>query len=289
MLDNTPSMRVFFKVVLQILLAIMTCVAVFLLLKFTAVPMILSLIEMSEIQTHAIKGVVSLFAFSLGYWIYVKFYEKRQTIELAGNGRYMLYGIVAGTAIISITILPLFSLGYYQVVTYQTFNEVFFAFIGLSTQAIFGAIIFTGIFFRIVEPHLGTMYSLISLSLLLGLLNVLVDGPDVVVLISSILINALWFSLYVLSRNLWVVGLANGAWLCAVFTTGILDEHWRASAPIVSSYNGPVLITGGGFGPEHSIITVIAVAISLFLILRLAHKKEMFVNVNKRQSPLSSG
>jgi len=280
MLDNAPSVKVFFKVVLQILLAIMICAAAFLLLKLTIVPMILSFIEMTEIQAHAIKGVVSLLAFSLGYWIYVKFYEKRQAVELAGNRRYMLYGIVAGAAIISVTILPLFALGYYQVVTYQTFNEVLFAFIGLSTQAIFGAILFTGIFFRIIELHLGTKYSLIFLSILLGLLNVLVDGPDVVVLISSMLINALWFSLYVLSRNLWVVGLANGAWLCAVFSTGILDEHWRASAPIISSYNGPVLINGGGFGPEHSIITVISVSISLFLILRIARKKKMFIQVN---------
>jgi len=280
MLDNAPSMKAFFKVVLQILLAIIICAVAFLILKFTIVPMILPLIEMSEIQTHALKGVVSLIAFSAGYWVYVKFYEKRQTVELAGNGRYMLYGIVAGTAIISVTILPLFALGYYQVVAYQTFNEVLFAFIGLSTQAIFGAILFTGIFFRIIELHLGTKYSLIFLSILLGLLNLLVDGPDVVVLISSMLINALWFSLYVLSRNLWVVGLANGAWLCAVFSTGILDEHWRASAPIISSYNGPVVITGGEFGPEHSIFTVITVTISLFLILRIAHKKKMFIQVN---------
>ena len=183
MLDNSPSIKIFFKVVLQIILAIMTCSVAFLILKFTALPVIFSLTEMSEIQTHAIKGMVSLFAFSLGYWIYVKFYEKRQTVEFSGHGRYMLYGIFSGAAIISMTILPLFFLGYYQVVAYQTFNGVLFAFIGLSTQAIFGTIIFIGIFFRIIETHLGTKYSLISFSILLGLLNILVDGPDVVVLI----------------------------------------------------------------------------------------------------------
>jgi hypothetical protein len=154
---------------------------------------------------------------------------------------------------------------------------VIFALIGLSTQTIFGVILFSGIIFRLIEPHLGTKYSLLLLSVLLGLLNIFVDGPDLVVLLSSILMNALWFSIYILSRNLWVSGLASATWLCAVFATGILDEHWRASAPIVSSYNGPILITGGEFGPEHSIITILVVSICLFFILRQAKHMKMFI------------
>jgi hypothetical protein len=276
MLDNFPSIRIFFKVTSHILLAIITCAITFLIMKFTVVPLILSLVDMSEIQIYAVKGLVNLLAFSSGYLIYVKFYEKRKTIELAFSGRNMLYGTLSGVAIISITILSLFTLGFYQIVSYQPFDEIFFALIGLFTQAVFGAILFTGIFFRIIEPHVGTTYSLLSLSIALGLLNIVVDGPDLVVLLSSTLINALWFSVYVLSRNLWVVGLSNGAWLSAVFVAGILDEHWRASAPMVSSYNGPVFITGGEFGPEHSIITIVVVSICLFLILRLAKHKKLF-------------
>jgi len=233
---------------------------------------------MTDIQVHALKGAMSLFGFSLGYWVYVKFYEKRQTIELNFSCRNMLYGAITGAAIISTTIFPLFALDYYQVVAYQSYNEVLFALIGLSTQAIFGVILFSGIVFRFIEPHLGTKYSLLLLSVLLGSLNIIIDGPDLVVLLSSILMNALWFSIYILSRNLWVTGLASASWLCAVFATGILDEHWRASAPIVSSYSGPILITGGKFGPEHSIITILVVSVCLFFILRLAKQKKTLIN-----------
>lgn len=277
MLENSPSIRSFFKVAVQIVLAILTCLVLLLVMRFTVVSLIVSSIEMSDIQVHAVKGILSLGAFSLGYWIYVKFYEKRKTVEFSFTGRNMLFSTLFGATTISLTILPLFALSYYQIETYQTFDEVFFAIIGLSTQATFGAILFTGIIFRLIELQIGTKYSLLSLSVLLGLLNIMVDGPDLVVLISSILISALWFSIYVLSRNLWVVGLANGAWLCAVFATGILDEHWRASAPILSNYSGSVLITGGEFGPEHSIVTIVIVSICLFLILRLANLREMFV------------
>lgn len=277
MLENYPSINVFVKTTLQILLAIMTCAVVFLMTKFTVVPLILSLVELSEIQIHAVKGLTTLLSFSLGYLIYVKFYEKRNVTEFTFNGRHLFYGITSGSAIISITILPLFTLGYYQIVTYQAFDEVFFALIGLSTQAVFGTILFTGIFFRNIERHIGTTYSLLSLSVVLGFLNIMVDGPNLVVLLSSILINALWFSIYVLSRNLWVVGLSNGAWLGTVFASGILDEHWRNSAPIVSSYNGPDFITGGEFGPEHSMITIVVVSVCIFLILRLAKRKTLFI------------
>jgi hypothetical protein len=83
-----------FHPTLQVLLAIMTCAVAFLIMKFTAVPIILSLVELSEIQTHAVKGLTSLLSFSLGYWVYVKFYEKRQAVELVFSGRNMLYSSI---------------------------------------------------------------------------------------------------------------------------------------------------------------------------------------------------
>jgi len=277
MLDNAPVVKASLKVTLDILLAVACCAVIFITMRFTAIPLIISLIELSEIQTHAVKGLINLLSFSLGYWLFVRFYEKRKAEELALSLRNMLLGTTFGAAIISITTLPLFTFGYYQIVESQSFDEVFFAVIGLSTQAIFGAILFTGIIYRLIEQRIGTKYSLISLSIALGLLNIMVDGPNLVVLLSSTLINALWFSIYILSRNLWVVGLANGAWLSAVFATGILDEHWRASAPIISQYNGPALITGGEFGPEHSVITIVVLSLSVFFLLRAARSKELFV------------
>jgi len=277
MLDNAPVFRASLKVTLDILLAVACCAVIFIIMRITAIPLILSLVELTEIQTHAVKGLVNLLSFSLGYWLFARFYEKRKAVELVFSVRDMVFGTLLGAAIISVTTLPLFTFGYYQVVANQSFDEMFFAIIGLTTQAIFGAILFTGIIYRLIEQRIGTKYSLLSLSVALGTLNILVDGPDLVVLLSSTLINALWFSIYILSRNLWVVGLANGAWLSAVFATGILDEHWRASAPIVSQYNGPVLITGGEFGPEHSIITIVVVTLCVFLLLRAAKAKELLL------------
>ena len=272
-------LRAFFKVSWQILLAIIICVAALLITKYTVMALVHSLVEVTEIQGHAVNGLASLFAFSVGYVIYVKFYEKRNATELNFSGRNFSYGAIAGAAIISITISLLFALDNYQVVTYQPLDDVFFALIGLSAQAISGTILFTAIFFRLIEKHIGTRYSLLSLPILLGLVNITVDGPNLVVLLSSALISALWFSIYVLSRNIWVVGLANGTWLCSVFAIGVLDEHWRASAPITTSYSGSVLLTGGEFGPEHSIITILVVSICVFLILRLARKKKLFVKI----------
>ncbi len=277
MIQITTSAKTFFNVIKQILLAVSSCAIAFLLMKFTALSLLLSSIEMNEIQTHAVKGVAGLLSFSFGYVIYVSYVEKRAVVELSFRGWQMFYGLIAGATIISITTLPLFALGYYQVMSYQPFNEIPFALVGLTTQAVFGAILFTGIFFRIIEQHIGTKQSLLSLSIALGLLNILVDGPDLMVFISSILISALWFSIYVLSRNLWVVGLTNGAWLSAVFATGILDEHWRASAPVISSYDGPTLLTGGQFGPEHSIITMAIVSMCICLLLSAAKSKGLWL------------
>ena len=278
MFANAPRLNTFLKVTGHILLAAIACATVFLTVRIAVMPFLVSIIAPSEIQEHAIKGLGSLIAVSVGYYLFVKFYEKRRVTELAINGLEMLSAFLAGGLVISITTGLLFVLGYYQVVSTQPLDEVVFAVIGLTTQAIFGAILFSGIFFRIIEQKVGSQPALVTLSIALGLLNILVDGLNVMVLVSSIVINALWFGIYIYSRNLWVVGLANGAWLSAVFATGILDEHWRASAPIISSAEGSTIITGGTFGPEHSIITILVVSISLLALLRKARQQGQWIN-----------
>jgi len=56
-------------------------------------------------------------------------------------------------------------------------------------------------------------------------------------------------------------------------------EEFAGKAPIESTYEGPLLITGGAFGPEGSIITLVVVAISTFLVLRWARQKNRFIKI----------
>lgn len=277
MFEKLPIVRKILNVSTQLFLAIVVYVIAMIAARRLALPVLTKFFEFSEIQLHAVKGVVVLLFVVFAYFFYVKFYEKRLVAELKLSSIGMLYGLISGVLLISITILLLFSLGFYQVTDQQVTNELLFVFIGLSTQVIITEILFRGIIFRVLEKHIGTVYALIFVPVSYGLLNILVDGLNPLMMIATILISALWCSIFVLSRNIWVVGLHATGWVYAIFLTGLLDEHWRASAPFISSSHGNNYLTGGSFGPEASIITIVTVAISLYFVLSKANRKGQFI------------
>lgn len=277
MLEERPLVKRTVKTTLNILIGLVTIVVATVVVSRLFVPIISSVIELNEAQLHAVSGLANLIFISLAYFIFVKYYEKRQAGELAFNGANIAYGAISGFAVISITTLTLFAMGYYELVTQQKWGEVLLVLIAFAAQVIVAELIIRGIFFRLIEQSAGTVSSLILVSLVYAGVNILNDGPNLIVFVSSALICALWCGIYILSRNLWVVGAHATGWLYAVFLTGILDEHWRVSAPFISSYNGPALMTGGEFGPDASIITIVVAAICLFLVLRFAKQRGRFI------------
>lgn len=71
--------------------------------------------------------------------------------------------------------------------------------------------------------------------------------------------------------SLWKAGLHHTLWNLAIVVTEIpLSglEDWRAAAPLASRYHGPGWLTGGAFGPENSLITVVVVCSALALSIR---------------------
>ena len=71
----------------------------------------------------------------------------------------------------------------------------------------------------------------------------------------------------------------HAAWNLAIFSSGIPlsgVEEFAGKAPIESTYHGPLLMTGGAFGPEGSIITLVVVPACLWLVLRWAQQKNRY-------------
>jgi len=126
--------------------------------------------------------------------------------------------------------------------------------------------------FRIAEQYIGTVYALLSVSLLVSLLT-LASTTDysIIGVFSIFLLSAFWCGLYVWTRNIWVVGIHHAAWNYTEFSFGILDEHWRISAPLEISINGPSIITGGSWGPEGSIISVVICLLGLSYLYSRTH------------------
>jgi len=261
------------KLVSHIFLGLVSIIAAIAAASFITAQIAPNIIALNVEQLSTLKAAINITLTAVFYMAFVRFYEKRAATELAFAGRRMLYGALLGFAMLAVPTLMLFALGNYQVVSDQGMGEMLFVVIGISAIAISEEFIFRAIVFRVMERYIGTLYALLFVCFLsIGLTALSGDGIGFNALFSTALISALWCSIYILTRNIWVVALHHAAWNYAEFSSGILDEHWRTNAPIISRAEGPQILTGGAFGPEASILTMILCAASLLYLYRLLQK-----------------
>jgi hypothetical protein len=97
---------------------------------------------------------------------------------------------------------------------------------------------------------------------------------------SVVLTGAFWTLVFVHSRNLWVTAANHAAWNFTIILSGVPlsgIEEWRGHALFASEYRGPAWLTGGVFGPEDSVLTMMMVAMSLAGMLYWASAKHRLV------------
>jgi uncharacterized protein len=123
---------------------------VFKRLAFPAAQWVLRLDE----PAAAILGKMgSLAVLVLAYRAFGRYYEHRRATELSFQPRWVALGAASGIVLISLTLLPLFALGFYQVVAFQGYRGVPVVAATIVTAAMLEEIMFRGLLFRIVEGH----------------------------------------------------------------------------------------------------------------------------------------
>jgi membrane protease YdiL (CAAX protease family) len=135
--------------------------------------------------------------------------------------------------------------------------------------AVFEELLFRGVLFGILEAATGTSVALLASAAVFGVLHGLNPGATVVSVLAIAVEAGLLLGLaYAVTGNLWApIGL-HLAWN---FTEGNVfgarvSGAAETSSLIHSRLSGSDLITGGGFGPEASMISI-AVCLTLSLVL----------------------
>lgn len=173
-------------------------------------------------------------------------------------------------AIVSI----LFSLELYSISEVRESNNALLVLIALFAQSITQEVLFRGIIFRGLSKLCTVLTSSLILSTIFALLNTLVDGPFILPSIAAAFSTFILCMLYHWKKSLVLNAMVNTSWLYIVFLTGVLDEHWRASAPVISKFHGELYLSGGSFGPESSIFGVIVLAGAVFWFYQKYKKLE---------------
>jgi len=220
--------------------------------------------------TPWLRQLRSLLPSILAYWLMVRVLERRKVDEFAPRKAplHLPAGWLVGMGILLAAAAVLAIPGYYAVQGTNPQASLMTPLLVLGIGAGVGEeIVARGILFRVVEECFGTWFALLFSAALFGLGHI--ANP-----------NATWWSslaiaveaglllgmAFAWTRSLWFVIALHAAWN---FTQGpilgIAVSGIAIDGLVKSTLNGPPMLSGGEFGAEGSVLTmVICVALALF-------------------------
>ncbi|MET1073049.1 MAG: type II CAAX endopeptidase family protein [Umezawaea sp.] len=144
----------------------------------------------------------------------------------------------------------------------------------MTSVAVVEEALFRGVLFRILEERAGTVIALVVSSLLFGAThlvngNATVWGTVAIALTGGTMLAAA----YTVTRSLWFpIGL-HFAWNFVqggVFGTAVSGSTEAPDGLLRTTLSGPSVLTGGAFGPEASLMSLLVCLVATVLLLRRA-------------------
>lgn len=211
------------------------------------------------------------------YAIFIKLFEKHPAgdIPLRRLAPDTLKGLGIGCAFFIVVVLIMFAAGLYRIDSVGTDNPagIIAAFLGFLVVAVGEEIIFRGVLFHWIDEKWGFIAALIASSLVFGLMHIFQPGATLwssfaIAVEAGLLLGAT----YKYSGTLWLPIGIHWAWN---FTQGNIfgfavsgsDAGVSLIQPAIA---GPDILTGGIFGAEASVISlIIGLLLSLYFILKI--------------------
>ena len=260
------------------LIAMVIASALFIAASATATWLGTLLPPMTANASAAVKGAIAI-ALMLAVYKLVMVHlgeRPRDDLPIAAAPRGLAVGLLTGFLLFCalVGIAALFDV--YNIVGPGDTRELVKDLIGMTVLAAFmEELLFRGILFRWIEAFAGSWAALVVTSALFGLAHIFnANATWTSSLAIMVEAGALLGGAYMLARNLWVPMGLHAAWN---FTQGFVfdvpvsgnDMHGLVQAKL----SGPVLLSGGPFGLEASMIgVVLSIPLGAFLILLAARR-----------------
>lgn len=240
-----------------------------------------------------ILGVATAVLSLLTYAWVVRRTERRAPVEVALDGAAPALGrgVLIGVAMFAAVIANIALLGGYRVAGWGSVTGAVALFGFMAAAAVTEELIFRGILFRIVEERIGTWGALLLTAALFGLAHL--PNPNATLwsaLAVAVEAGALLAAVYAATRNLWVPIGVHFGWNFAaggVFGTDVSGK----SAPdglLDGVTSGPAAISGGGFGPEGSVYSLLAGVTLTIVFMWLARRRGNVVPRRRSAAPIGT-
>ncbi len=262
---------------LQLLVGGLAVNAAMLGVRFGIAPAITAAFSLDAPGASIVRRLGIFLAVVGSYAAFVRLYERRFPDELRLRPAWLLAGAAAGALATTTTILVLLATGHYRVLAYRGWSQVGDVLGPIGVAATIEEVLYRALLFRILEERAGTRWALGVSSIVFCVSHVANAGFGPITLASVTLTGLMWAGVYAVTRNLWVASAHHACWNAAIFLSGLPlsgEEPWRAQAPLVAEYRGPVLWTGGAFGPEDSLVSVALCFAMCAVLWKLARRMD---------------
>lgn len=270
------------------------------LLGFTAVAFVagtvlgLPLVLSEQLRSVSwLVSVLQLVATVVAYLVLVLVIERRRPpIELAPNRLSgLLWGLALGAVLFLVCFGVIAVLGGYRFDGFHSdvdWGEKLFA-LGI-VAGISEELIFRGVLFRLIEELIGTWFAAVVSGGIFGFLHLTNQDATITGALAIAIEAGIMFAfLYALTRSLWLCIGVHAAWnvvqgpILGVPVSGSGASHgWLNTIAV-----GPEWLTGGAFGAEASLVTVVLlVAFTIWLGLLLQQSGQVVENRWGRRTEL---
>lgn len=213
--------------------------------------------------------------FALYVWL-VRLLECRgaSEINLGRGARSLLSGVFIGAGVIACFILFLWSLGMAHISNGTAVDGLVKALAMPLVAAATEELLFRAIIFRLLEEMFGSLVGVLGSAALFGLAHIANPGATPFTISAlSIELGVMLALAYILTRNIWFPIAIHTAWnftqayVFGALNSGLRDPHTYFRTDLT----GPDILTGGTFGPEGSIVTLLlCVAVAAMFYRRIS-------------------
>jgi membrane protease YdiL (CAAX protease family) len=228
----------------------------------------------------AAAAIFSLLVVALSvvlYCVLVRLIECRQVAEFAEahSARDFGSGMLIGTLLFAVTMVVLILLGMANIGVNGNWSALAQMFAGALIAAVLEELLLRGVLFRIVEESLGSWIALSLSALVFGALHAFNPGATLASTMAIALeAGVLLAAAYMYTRTLWMpIGLHLGWNFTEGGIFGASVSGGKSQGWLVTDLHGPDLLTGGAFGPEASIIAVLACLTAGLVLLVLSVRR----------------
>ncbi|MCD0447234.1 CPBP family intramembrane metalloprotease [Glycomyces sp. A-F 0318] len=218
-------------------------------------------------------------------WI-VRLTERRTVVELGressvtGTG----WGTLFGVALFGLVILNIALLGHYEVDGVGDPEAVIGLLGFMAAAAVSEELVYRGVLLRILEQWWGTGLALAFTSVLFGMSHLI--NPNATLWgVTAIAIEAGFMlgAAYIATRSLWLpIGIHFG-WnfaASAIFSTEV-SGNGTPQGLLDAATSGPMLVSGGEFGPEGSVYSIVFCVLTGIVFLWLAKRRGRLVPLRR--------